>query len=94
MTVVWTVVTTDGRIAAFEADDVAVIDGALMCCTVVAPPPARLRVVAVWAARSWALAYPADAPVTFSEPAAPAEPKPPRILPAIDTPDSIADRPW
>jgi hypothetical protein len=85
---------SDGRTAEVDGDEIRTIDGALMIGRAPAPPPAPLRIIAVFAPRQWLLCHPADAPVTFGEPAPGAQPPPrarkgPQILPAVHIDDPL-----
>jgi hypothetical protein len=81
---------SDGRRVVVDGDDIRVADGALMIGR--GQPP---RVVAVFAPRSWQLASTAEAGIVFADPPQPAAPpRPPRLYPAIETPDQIANKPW
>jgi hypothetical protein len=86
---------TDGRTAEVNGDEIRVVGGgALMIGRAVDPPPAPIKIVGVFASRTWILAYPADSPATYREPVW--EPPPasgPRLLPAID-PDALSRKPW
>jgi hypothetical protein len=91
----WQIDLAAGRRVVVDADQARVIDGALILTRGTEPPPAPLRIVAIFAPRTCELASVPDAGITAAE----QEPPPPqrsgpRLLPAIETPNQIADRPW
>jgi hypothetical protein len=86
----YTIVLADDSTATVDADRVDVIDGgALVFARADEPPPAGMREIFLLNARSWRWCVAEGTEVSFSNAAQPAEPKAPRVLPAVDIPDLI-----
>jgi hypothetical protein len=92
----FTVTLADESTATVTADRVDVVDGgALVFAAAAEPPPAGMQEIFILSARSWRWCVADGADVSLSNPAfggaqqTPAPPKPPRMYPAISTPDPL-----
>jgi hypothetical protein len=87
----------DGSVTEVDADEVEVTAaGALIVLAADGPPPIGLRVELILGPRLWSMVARAGVKIIWHDPAAdpPPPPRGPRLLPAIETPDQIADKPW
>ena len=82
MTQQWTITLADGRTAQVEGDEPTTRqDGSLWLLKAVAPKPAALVAVAIFAARTWVSCWPDSAQILWTAEPRPAPPEPPKRTP-------------